>query len=92
MLVVSAAGVSGTNIWVEEKMPDLMPKLKLRESLFERLLSFRTLGIPMLNIYLSAQWQCHQTLQLTGEKLGSLSCAPDVVKVLLVSFAKHGGA
>lgn len=50
MLVVSVACVSGTNIWVEEKMPNLMPKLKLRESLFERLLCLGTFGIPMLDI------------------------------------------
>ena len=90
--MVSVASVSGTNIWVEEKMPDLMPTLKLRESLFERLLSLRTLGIPMLNICLAAEWQCHETLQLTSEKIGSFSRASDVVKLLLVSFAKHGDA
>ena len=90
--MISIAGISGANIWIKQKVPNLMPELKLRESLFEHLFSLITLGIPMLDIQLGAQWQCHETLQLACEEIGSFPRASDVMKGLLLLFSTHGNA
>lgn len=50
MLTVSVGDIPSANIWIEEEMPDLVPELKFRESLFEHLLCLLSLGIPMLDI------------------------------------------
>lgn len=50
MLMICVAGISGANIRIEKEVPDLVPELKLRKSLFEYLLSLVALGVPMLDI------------------------------------------
>jgi hypothetical protein len=89
VLVISVTCISGADICVSQEVPNLVPELKVRKSLFQCFLSLVAFGIPLLDIWLGADWQGHEALQLPGKIVARFSCASVVVKGRLHLFSEH---